>query len=77
MQPSSHSWRNNGNSQPGAPRSYLTEEAATVLRYQPQTLRRDLCLKGHFKGIVPTKLPGGRLLWPADKIDALARGEEA
>lgn len=54
------------------PRAYTTGEAAEVLRYKPQTLRREYCIRGHFKGIVPTKLIGGRrLLWPADKIDAL------
>ncbi len=57
------------------PRRYSTHEAAGILRYQPQTLRRDLCFKGNFKGIRPLKLPGGRLLWPADEIDALANGE--
>jgi len=59
-----------------APRRYTTTEAAAVVRYQPQTLRRDLCLKGHFHGIRPAKLPGGRLLWDADAVDALARGEQ-
>jgi len=75
MQQSSHSWRKNNASQPATPRTYLTEEAARVVRYKAQSLRRELCLTGSFKGIVPVKLPGGRLLWPADQIDALARGE--
>ncbi|NMG15507.1 hypothetical protein [Aromatoleum bremense] len=57
------------------PRRYTTSEAAAVVRYQPQTLRRELCLKGHFHGIRPAKLPGGRLLWDAAKVDALASGE--
>lgn len=61
-----------------APRFYTTREAASVVRFQPQSMHRALCTAGHFKGIVPTKLPGvsGRLLWPADQIDALARGEQ-
>lgn len=59
------------------PRAYLTEEAAHVTRYRPQTLRKELCIAGHFKGIQPIKLPGGRLLWPADEIDALVRGDHA
>lgn len=60
---------------PTPPRRYLTEEAANVLRYKAQSVRRQLCIKGNFHGITPIKLPGGRLLWDADKIDALARGE--
>lgn len=56
---------------------YTTAEAAAQLRYQPQTLRREYCLKGHFWGIKPIKLPGGRLLWPADEIDALSCGERS
>jgi len=49
--------------QANTPRRYTTAEAADVARYKPQTLRRDLCLLGHFKGIRPFKLAGGRLLW--------------
>ncbi len=63
--------------QANTPRRYTTAEAADVVRYKPQTLRRDLCLLGHFKGIRPFKLAGGRLLWDADKIDALVSGEVA
>ncbi|MCL4759841.1 MAG: hypothetical protein KJZ96_16010 [Rhodocyclaceae bacterium] len=58
-----------------APRRYTTNEAAAVTRYRSQTFRREYCLKGHFKGIVPVKLPGGRLLWDADAIDRLVSGE--
>lgn len=57
------------------PRRYTTNEAAAVVRFRPQTVRRDYCLKGHFKGIVPVKLPGGRLLWDAEAIDRLASGD--
>lgn len=40
------------------------------------TLRRNLCVNGHFLGLKPVKLPNGRLLWPnvhPDDISA-ARG---
>jgi len=57
------------------PRKYSTVEAAFVTRHKPQTLRHELCVKGSFKGIRPVKLPGGRLLWPADEIDRLVSGE--
>ncbi len=58
-----------------APRLYTTNEAAAVTRHRPQTYRKDFCLKGHFHGIKPVKIPGGRLLWPADEIDRLVSGE--
>lgn len=56
-------------------RRYTTSEAAAVVRFQPQTLRRALCVDGSFKNVRPVKLEGGRLLWPADQIDALVSGE--
>ncbi len=55
-------------------RSYTTKEAAERLRYEAQTVRSVLCRTGSFKGIHPVKLPGGRLLWNAEEIEALASG---
>jgi hypothetical protein len=64
------------NSNPTAQtRAYTTEEAADKVRNRPATWRRNLCVNGHFMGIKPlAKLPNGRLLWPADKVDALISG---
>ena len=59
------------------PRKLDTAEAAAVLRVKPQTLRRALCLKGHYMGLRPSKLPNGRLLWDAAELDQLAAGEVA
>jgi len=59
-----------------APRLYTTDEAAAVTRHQPETYRKQFCLKGHFHGVKPRKIPGSRrLLWPADEIDRLVSGE--
>lgn len=58
-------------------RVYTTTEAATVTRYKRTTLYRELCVRGSFKGIKPIRLEGGRLLWPADQIDALLTGSGA
>lgn len=52
-----------------------TAEAAAVLRVKPQTLRRALCLQGHYFGMRPVKLPNGRLLWDAADLDRLTEGE--
>ncbi|MCK2088750.1 hypothetical protein MXC99_11265 [Thauera aromatica] len=59
------------------PRKLDTAEAAAVLRVRPQTLRRALCLNGHYLGLRPTKLPNGRLLWDAADLDRLTAGEVA
>lgn len=63
------------NSATKVPRFYLTSEAGAACRFAPSTLRKEHSLNGHFKGIRPVKMPGGRLLWPADQVDRLARGE--
>ena len=54
-----------------------TAEAAERLRIRPHTLRRALCLKGHYYGMRPTKLPSGRLLWDSADLDRLTAGEVA
>ncbi len=41
-----------------------TEEFANKFGVKPDTVRRNLCVKGAFMGQVPLKLPNGRLLWP-------------
>lgn len=56
------------------PRKLDTAEAADRLRIRPQTLRRALCLQGHYFGIRPVKLPNGRLLWDAADLDRLTAG---
>lgn len=55
-----------------------TSEAAAELRIRPQTLRRALCVNGHYYGIRPAKLPNGRLLWNAADLEKLiaGRGEQ-
>ena len=52
-----------------------TTELATLLRVKPQSVRRALCLKGHFWGLKPTKMPGGALRWDMDQARALLAGE--
>ena len=59
------------------PRKLDTAEAAERLRIRPQTLRRALCMQGHYYGMRPVKLPNGRLLWDAADLDRLTAGEVA
>jgi hypothetical protein len=48
-----------------------TDELAKCLKVQPNTIRRGLCVTGNYLGLVPVKLPNGRLLWPKSKLDQL------
>ena len=41
-----------------------TREIAIRFRVNPETIRRALCVDGHYMGLNPLKLPNGRLLWP-------------
>ena len=56
-------------------RQYSTEQVARMFNVQPASLRAALCIKGHYFGIRSSKLPNRLLSWPADAVDALARGE--
>ncbi|TMO09466.1 hypothetical protein [Pseudoalteromonas sp. S558] len=53
-----------------------TEQFALALHGKPSTIRTRLCKTGSFYGIKPIKLPSGRLLWPADAVQALLAGKE-
>lgn len=46
------------------PARTTTNELARRFHVQGDTLRRNLCVNGHFMGLKPIKLPNGRLLWP-------------
>ena len=53
-----------------------TQKFAESLGVQSASVRRALCVRGDYLGIVPRKLPNGRLLWPAAELDLLLREEE-
>ena len=56
-----------------------TKEAATSLNLQPQSIRTQYSKNGFYFGIVPDKLPNGRLLWPRDmaaRLVAQKRGQK-
>ena len=56
-----------------------TEEFAATLATKAASVRSRYCIKGHYFGVRPFKLPNGRLLWPAtDPTQLIAeRGEDA
>ncbi|KAB2891417.1 MAG: monooxygenase [Desulfobulbaceae bacterium] len=49
-----------------------THEFAARFGVKGDTVRRNLCVKGHFLGLKPLKLGNGRLLWPATTPEDLA-----
>jgi hypothetical protein len=59
-------------------RRITTGELAEQLRGTAAAIRTRLCRTGSYYGVVPDKLPSGRLLWPSDTVDQiLARGRSA
>ena len=51
---------------------YLTtKQFAQTVGVQGATVRRSLCVNGHYLGIKPEKLPNNRLVWPGDKINEI------
>ena len=52
-----------------------TAEAAHELGQKPQSARASFCRYGNWLGMVPVKLPNGRLLWSAADVARLLAGE--
>ena len=60
-------------------KQYLTtNDFAEVFGVKGNTVRRGLCVHGHYMGIVPLKMPNNRLLWPvASAKQLLKQNDEA
>lgn len=58
-----------------------TETFAAQLGVRSQSVRHALCVRGHYMGVRPIKLPNRLLRWPADAaariIESAASGREA
>ena len=48
-----------------------TKEFAAALNLQQHSIRSALCRAGHYLGLVPVKLPNGRMLWDAQAVTRL------
>ena len=48
-----------------------TNDLAGRLGVKPGTIRRSICVCGHYLGIKSVKLPNGRHLFPGSKADEL------
>ena len=59
------------------PQNLTTEQMALSTCTKANSIRSRLCKTGSFYGIKPIKLPSGRLLWPADEVQALLTGKES
>lgn len=60
------------------PTSRLSTEAlAEELLVKPASIRVRLCRTGSYFGLVPTKLPNGRLSWPGDAYEKLTAKKTA
>jgi len=52
----------------GGPTHVATSVFARLIGVRGQTIRRGLCVDGHYLSIKPLKLPNRRLLWPVAEI---------
>jgi hypothetical protein len=48
------------------PRPITTAQLAEKCMVNPNSIRVYLCKRGHYFGLVPDKLPNGRLAWPGN-----------
>jgi hypothetical protein len=53
-----------------------TVEFASQLGVKTQTVHKALCLKGHYMGVKPIKLPNRRLRWPGNAVDKIIKAAE-
>ncbi len=52
--------------------AYLTTtQIAKIFGINSDTIRRGLCVNGHYLGIKPIKMPNRRLMWPMAGVTAL------
>ncbi len=56
-------------------KNFSTEQFAELVKVKASTIRRGLCVDGHYMGVRPVKLPNGRLIWPSEPVDKLLNGE--
>jgi hypothetical protein len=53
-----------------------TKEAAKMLGVQAETIRRGLCVDGHYLSVKPRKLSNRRLLWPIEEVKKVLKGKQ-
>ena len=53
------------------PSGFTTPELARHCGITAEGLRVHLCKRGSYYGLIPERMPNGRLLWPADSMEQL------
>ena len=48
-----------------------TDQLAKLFFVKSQSIHHAFCLNGHYQGLIPVKLPNGRLGWPKCRAEAL------
>jgi len=48
-----------------------TKQLSKMLGVNTDTIRRGLCVNGHYLGLKPVKMPNRMLMWPVANIDKL------
>ncbi len=48
-----------------------TKQLSKMLGVNSDTIRRGLCVNGHYLGLKPIKMPNRMLMWPVANIDKL------
>ncbi|MBN8502249.1 MAG: hypothetical protein J0M19_14040 [Sphingomonadales bacterium] len=69
--PTSHAHSHMASAGGATLRRLTTEQFAAGLGLAAQSIRKRFCQTGSYYGIVPLKLPNGRLMWPAGALEAL------
>ncbi|GAB6905631.1 conserved hypothetical protein [Desulfosarcina cetonica] len=54
-----------------------TKQLADLFSVKGSSIRHSLCVRGHYLGIKPVKLPNGRLMWPKTEANKLFQDEAA
>lgn len=50
-------------------KSYTTEALSSMFGVKPQSIRARYCTTGSYFGLVPRKLPNGRLIWDQEEVE--------
>jgi hypothetical protein len=55
---------------------FTTDELATLYKTKPQSIRWRYSETGSYFGLIPRKLPNGRLIWDGAKAIAMFKGTQ-
>ena len=53
-----------------------TNDLAKSFNVRGSSIRRALCIHGHYMGMVPVKWPNGRLGWRKSQMDSIISGQQ-